>query len=67
MGGASAAYNEPMAFRLRGSLDRAALASALDALVARHEALRTRVSPWTVWRSSGSVRRTAVLPWSPRT
>jgi hypothetical protein len=43
MGGASAAYNEPMAFRLRGSLDRAALASALDALVARHEALRTRV------------------------
>ena len=43
MGGASAASNEPMAFRLRGSLDRAALASALDALVARHEALRTRV------------------------
>ncbi|WP_370949420.1 amino acid adenylation domain-containing protein [Amycolatopsis sp. cg5] len=41
--GAGAAYNEAMAFRLRGPLDRARLASALDALVARHESLRTRI------------------------
>ena len=32
-----------MALRLRGVLDRAALAAALDALVARHEVLRTRL------------------------
>jgi amino acid adenylation domain-containing protein len=43
MGGASAAYNVSRVFLLRGSLDRAALACALDALVARHEALRTRL------------------------
>ncbi|MFC9647141.1 amino acid adenylation domain-containing protein [Streptomyces sp. NPDC056937] len=40
--GANAAYNEPVAFDLRGPLDRAVLVRALDALVARHEALRTR-------------------------
>ncbi|MGY0055743.1 non-ribosomal peptide synthetase [Streptomyces sp. LZ34] len=44
--GASAAYNEPMAFRLRGPLDRTALGRALDALTARHEALRTRLVPF---------------------
>ncbi|MFB7274035.1 amino acid adenylation domain-containing protein [Streptomyces sp. NPDC056244] len=43
MPGASTAYNEAMAFELRGPLDREALARALDALVARHEALRTRL------------------------
>ncbi|MEG8182163.1 AMP-binding protein [Nocardia terpenica] len=42
---ANAAYNEAMAFDLRGSLDRTLLARALDALVARHEALRTRLIP----------------------
>jgi acyl carrier protein len=38
--GASAAYNEVAALRLRGSLDRQALESALSQAVARHEALR---------------------------
>jgi amino acid adenylation domain-containing protein len=35
-------YNVPRALRLRGRLDLAALGEALDGLVARHEALRTR-------------------------
>ncbi|MGW2511376.1 non-ribosomal peptide synthetase [Streptomyces scopuliridis] len=43
--GANAAYNEPVAFALRGPLDRSVLVRALDALVARHEALRTRFVP----------------------
>src|SRR6185437_15053119 len=34
-------YTVPMALRLEGALDRAALAAALLAVVARHEALRT--------------------------
>ncbi|MET0396369.1 MAG: amino acid adenylation domain-containing protein, partial [Longimicrobiaceae bacterium] len=37
----SPAYNMPYALRLRGSLDSAALRASLDALVARHETLRT--------------------------
>ncbi|HEX7239689.1 MAG TPA: amino acid adenylation domain-containing protein, partial [Longimicrobiaceae bacterium] len=37
----SAAYNMPFALRLRGSLDVAALRGSLDALVQRHETLRT--------------------------
>ncbi|MDD0974695.1 non-ribosomal peptide synthetase [Pseudomonas fontis] len=37
----SAAYNIPGALRLRGELDEAALRSSFQALVARHEALRT--------------------------
>ncbi|HVR96608.1 MAG TPA: amino acid adenylation domain-containing protein, partial [Thermoanaerobaculia bacterium] len=37
----SAVYNVPAAFRLRGPLDVAVLASALGAIVQRHEALRT--------------------------
>ncbi|HET7012556.1 MAG TPA: amino acid adenylation domain-containing protein [Streptosporangiaceae bacterium] len=37
------AYNVPKALRLAGPLDVAALEAALDALVARHEALRTRL------------------------
>ncbi|WP_146662783.1 non-ribosomal peptide synthetase, partial [Enhygromyxa salina] len=41
--GPSAAYNIPLAVRLRGPLDRPALLRALDDIVARHEALRTRV------------------------
>ena len=36
------AYNMAIARRLRGSLDTAALEAALSAVVARHEALRTR-------------------------
>ncbi|MDX3192981.1 amino acid adenylation domain-containing protein [Streptomyces sp. MN03-5084-2B] len=41
--GAGAAYNETMAFALRGPLDREALLRAFDALADRHEALRTRI------------------------
>ncbi|MEU8633157.1 amino acid adenylation domain-containing protein [Amycolatopsis sp. NPDC048633] len=41
--GAAPAYNETMAFVLRGPLDREALQSAFDALADRHEALRTRI------------------------
>ncbi|MET0395249.1 MAG: non-ribosomal peptide synthase/polyketide synthase, partial [Longimicrobiaceae bacterium] len=37
----SAAYNMPFALRLRGALDAAALRAGLDALVRRHETLRT--------------------------
>jgi amino acid adenylation domain-containing protein len=40
--GAGPAYNEAMAFRLRGPLDRDVLARALDTLAARQESLRTR-------------------------
>jgi amino acid adenylation domain-containing protein len=39
--GSDALYNVPVATRLRGPLDVAALERALDALVARHEPLRT--------------------------
>ncbi len=38
----SPAYNVPLAFRLSGALDPAALSAALSAQVRRHEALRTR-------------------------
>jgi len=38
----SADYNLPWLFRLRGPLDTAVLADALNDLVARHEVLRTR-------------------------
>ncbi len=44
-GDASAAYNEPMPFDIRGPLDRALLVQALHLLAARHEALRTRLVP----------------------
>ncbi|WP_420129475.1 amino acid adenylation domain-containing protein [Longimicrobium sp.] len=40
--GASAAYHLPMNLRLGGELDREALVRALERIVARHEALRTR-------------------------
>ncbi|QOH70302.1 non-ribosomal peptide synthase/polyketide synthase [Pseudomonas putida] len=38
----SSAYHIPMVLRLNGSLDRAALQHSFDALVERHETLRTR-------------------------
>ncbi|MGW7416123.1 non-ribosomal peptide synthetase [Streptomyces sp. NPDC054863] len=43
MQGAGEAYHTPLAVELRGELDRTALGRALDALVARHEVLRTRL------------------------
>src|SRR5215468_7037010 len=39
----SALYNIPMALRLRGELDAAALQHALNEIIQRHEPLRTRV------------------------
>ncbi|MFE9725754.1 amino acid adenylation domain-containing protein [Streptomyces sp. NPDC005794] len=44
-GDASAAYNEPMPFDIRGLLDRDLLIQALHLLAVRHEALRTRLVP----------------------
>ncbi|HEY7768733.1 amino acid adenylation domain-containing protein, partial [Longimicrobium sp.] len=41
MGGLGSAYHAPLRLPLRGTLDREALARALDGIVARHEALRT--------------------------
>ncbi len=38
-----AMYNIPVAIAVRGEVDRAALGRAVDQLVARHEALRTRL------------------------
>ena len=42
MEGVSAAYHIPFGLHLRGELDEDALRHALDRIVARHEALRTR-------------------------
>ncbi len=42
MEGANTAYNIPVALRLRGRLDDAALQRALARIVARHETLRSR-------------------------
>ncbi|MBT2296178.1 non-ribosomal peptide synthase/polyketide synthase [Pseudomonas fluorescens] len=39
----SSAYHIPAALRLRGALDLSALQRSFDALVARHESLRTRI------------------------
>ncbi|MFF3831826.1 amino acid adenylation domain-containing protein [Streptomyces sp. NPDC002458] len=44
LGDAGTSYHLPVALRLRGALDRDALAHALADLVARHESLRTVVS-----------------------
>ncbi|HET7460488.1 MAG TPA: amino acid adenylation domain-containing protein, partial [Longimicrobium sp.] len=41
LGGLGSTYHLPTRLRLRGELDRAAMGRALDAIVARHESLRT--------------------------
>ncbi|WP_236176415.1 non-ribosomal peptide synthase/polyketide synthase [Pseudomonas qingdaonensis] len=56
-----AAYNLPMAVRLKGELDNHALQQAFDALVARHETLRTLFE-----QGDGQVRQ-RVLPPTPVT
>jgi amino acid adenylation domain-containing protein len=43
LGGSGADYNVPVVYRLRGRLDARALRGSLDAVVARHEVLRTTV------------------------
>ncbi len=43
LAGPSSEYVQPYAYRLRGPLDTSALEDALNALVERHEPLRTRV------------------------
>ncbi|TBV12878.1 non-ribosomal peptide synthase/polyketide synthase, partial [Stutzerimonas kirkiae] len=55
----SAAYNLPMAVRLKGELDRAALQHAFDGLVARHETLRSRFS-----EQDGLARQHIVEPFA---
>ncbi|MFV2116803.1 amino acid adenylation domain-containing protein, partial [Micromonospora sp. LOL_025] len=45
LGGLGHAYHMPLALELAGWLDHDALRAALDALVDRHEALRTRLVP----------------------
>lgn len=55
----SSAYNISLAERLRGPLDVAALATALEAVAARHEVLRWRI------RDSGGVPYVVVDPPGP--
>jgi amino acid adenylation domain-containing protein len=57
----SAAYNIPLALRLQGTLDRRALESAFEAVIERHEALRTEFRdedgrPSAVIREPGRLR-----------
>jgi amino acid adenylation domain-containing protein len=52
----SMAYNVPRAIRLSGELDVAALQKALDALVERHEILRT------VYRATDGIPAQVILP-----
>jgi len=48
---ASCAFNESVTLSFEGMLDRAALQTALDQVVARHESLRARFSPTGEWLS----------------
>jgi amino acid adenylation domain-containing protein len=53
------AYNVPVAYRVRGALDPARLERALDALVRRHESLRT------VFPARGGEPAQVILPTVP--
>ncbi|EST31002.1 non-ribosomal peptide synthetase, partial [Streptomyces roseochromogenus] len=57
--GSSAVYNFPLALRLRGRLDTAALSAALTDVVARHETLRT------VFAEDGGSPRQRILVAGP--
>jgi amino acid adenylation domain-containing protein len=59
MGAAGAAYNMPMAMRLRGALDVGAMEAAVDGLMERHESLRT------VFRFEGDEPLQEVRPHQP--
>ncbi len=58
--GGSAVYNIPMIFILRGGLEPAALAAALDAVARRHEVLRA------VFAEAGGVPVQRIEPFAPR-
>ncbi|HEX3128840.1 MAG TPA: non-ribosomal peptide synthase/polyketide synthase [Thermoanaerobaculia bacterium] len=53
-------YNVPLALRLSGELDRECLEAALNAVVERHEALRT------TFREAGGSAWQVVAPFEPR-
>jgi len=59
MGAAGAAYNMPMAIRLRGPLDVGAIETAVNGLMERHESLRT------VFRFEGDEPLQEVRPHEP--
>ncbi len=54
------AYNVPLALRIRGPLDVAALAASLDEIRCRHEALRTR------FHEVKGRPVQEIVPWSPQ-
>ncbi|AXG76572.1 non-ribosomal peptide synthetase [Streptomyces paludis] len=58
----STAYNVPLAFRLRGTVDTAALRHALRRLVARHPALRTSYEA-----TPDGLRQVVAEPYDPWT
>jgi amino acid adenylation domain-containing protein len=53
-------YNIPLALRLSGDLDRACLEAAMNAVLERHEALRT------TFRAAGGLARQVVAPFEPQ-
>src|SRR5437764_11986929 len=59
--GAGGSYHIPIAFRLIGQLELTALREALDAIIARHEALRTTF-PAPAGQPTAMVARSQTLP-----
>ncbi|MES4904123.1 MULTISPECIES: amino acid adenylation domain-containing protein [unclassified Streptomyces] len=60
--GTGSFYNVPLAWRVRGGLDPAALRAALGQVVARHEALRTR---FVEREPDGRPQQVVGEPWVP--